>query len=418
MYSEARGFYYEADLKGVHDAQEEVRKAQLDKTIYDLEKQIKVLQDQMKKETDEIDKQIKALNEYAEAWGEVSSKLQNAIEDQRAAQILGKDWEQQILDQRLDTLQNFTDQYIALQQAQKDAYLAARQAEANAALSGGGSTVTKTVRPDNNNNNNNNNNNKTPIVTQPGGSQGATHWKIQPSPPTSYYGQNITSSLGQLSGFTDPQNASTAANNLPAKIATAAKNAASMSSDPSIKYLQGQARTNRLNQIYNEVLSEQKKKGYRAQSYFTGTDSAQQGEALVGEKGSEIVVGNDGIAKIVNEPTLMKMQGGEKVFNAEETEKILKKSVPLKSYNPKKFALLHSFANGTTSPMQTRIAAQAVGLANGLSTGMLNVQGAGGQTINQTFNVSLPNITDQSKASDLFREFEHMQMKATQFFNR
>jgi len=416
MYSESRGFYYEADLKGVHDAQEEVRKAQLDKTIFDLEKQIKVLQDQMKKETDEIDKQIKALNEYAEAWGEVSSKLQNAIEDQRAAQILGQDWEKQILDQRLDTLQNFTNQYVALQQAQKDAYLAARQAEANAALSGGGSTVTKTVRPDNTNDDNNKN--KTPIVTQPGGSQGATHWKIQPSPPTSYYGQNITSSLGQLSGFTDPQNASMAANSLPAKIATAAKNAASMSSDPSIKYLQGQARTNKLNQIYNEVLSEQKKKGYRAQSYFTGTDSAKSGEALVGEKGHEIVVGNDGIATIVNEPTLMKMQGGEKVFNADETDKILKKSVPLKKFNPKKFALLQSFANGTSSPMQTRIAAQAVGLANGLSTGMLNVQGAGGQTINQTFNVSLPNITDQSKASELFKEFEHMQMKATQFFNR
>lgn len=420
MYSEARGFYYEADLKGVHDAQEEVRKAQLDKTIFDLEKQIKVLQDQMKKETDEIDKQIKALNEYAEAWAEVSSKLQNAIEDQRAAQILGQDWEKQILDQRLDTLQNFTNQYVALQQAQKDAYLAARQAEANAALSGGGSTVASGVKGGGSGGGGGDDNgkNKTPIVTQPGGSQGATHWKIQPSPPTSYYGQNITSSLGQLSGFTDAQNASLAANGLPAKIAAAAKKAASMSSDTSIKYLQGQARTNRLNEIYNEVLSEQKKKGYRAQSYFTGTDSAKSGEALVGEKGHEIVVGNDGIATIVNEPTLMKMQGGEKIFNADETDKILKKSVPLKTFNPKKFALLQSFANGTSSPMQTRIAAQAVGLANGLSTGMLNVQGAGGQTINQTFNVSLPNITDQSKASELFKEFEHMQMKATQFFNR
>lgn len=403
MYSEARGFYYEADLKGVHDAQEEVRKAQLDKTIYDLEKQIKVLQEQMKKETDEIDKQIKALNEYAEAWGEVSSKLQNAIEDQRAAQILGQDWEKQILDQRLDTLQNFTDQYVALQQAQKDAYLAARQAEANAALSGGGSTVTKTVRTDNNNNNNGG---LTPnqvaaqknLEEQKKNNAGSTRYTI-----TGYGGS-----------YGSPSEAQAVINGL---AQTAYNNAYSAKSTQIGIYAPSDQREAAAKKAGNEAANAIRSK-YQVRALFGGTDSAKSGEALVGEKGHEIVVGNDGIATIVNEPTLMKMQGGEKVFNADETDKILKKSIPLKKFNPKKFALLQSFANGTSSPMQTRIAAQAVGLANGLSTGMLNVQGAGGQTINQTFNVSLPNITDQSKASELFKEFEHMQMKATQFFNR
>ena len=115
----------------------------------------------------------------------------------------------------------------------------------------------------------------------------------------------------------------------------------------------------------------------------------------------------------------MKMKGGEKIFNAEETEKILKsKYVPLKNLNPKKFAMLHSFANGTSSPLQNAIAAQAVGIASGLKSGLTPALSTGaGQTINQTFNVSLPNITDSSKANDLFREFEQLQRKATQFFN-
>ena len=114
----------------------------------------------------------------------------------------------------------------------------------------------------------------------------------------------------------------------------------------------------------------------------------------------------------------MNMKGGEKVFNAEETEKILKsKYVPLKKFNPKKFAMLHAFANGTSSPMQSMIAAQAVGIANGLNKGLIATSSMGGQTINQTFNVSLPNITDSSKATELFREFEQLQRKATQFFN-
>ena len=406
MYSEARGFYYEADLKGVHDAQEEVRKAQLDKTIFDLEKQIKVLQDQMKKETDEIDKQIKALNEYAEAWGEVSSKLQNAIEDQRAAQILGQDWEKQILDQRLDTLQNFTDQYVALQQAQKDAYLAARQAEANAALGGGGSTVTKGA--------------KTPQTTTtydpPKTDKEIAQQNLADQKKNNAGSQKYSFNGKTYSSITEAQAAQRAyvasfgdkaykdAYNKAMQSPIPDQNAKKKNAEQAGKVARAQAE------------AEARKLQIRA--LYTGTDSAKSGEALVGEKGHEIVVGNDGIATIVNEPTLMKMQGGEKVFNADETDKILKKSVPLKKFNPKKFALLQSFANGTSSPMQTRIAAQAVGLANGLSTGMLNVQGAGGQTINQTFNVSLPNITDQSKASELFKEFEHMQMKATQFFNR
>ena len=81
--------------------------------------------------------------------------------------------------------------------------------------------------------------------------------------------------------------------------------------------------------------------------------------------------------------------------------------------------MLHAFANGTSSPLQNAIAAQAVGIASGLKSGLTPALSSGaGQTINQTFNVSLPNITDASRGQDLFKEFESLQRRATQYFSR
>ena len=398
MYSESRGFYYEADLQGIADAQENVRKAQLDKTVSDLQRRITTLQDSMKRETDAIDEQIKSLNELSEAWGEVSSTLQQSIEDMRAEEILGKDWEQQIFAERQQILEDFTNQYVALQQAQKDAYLAARQAELDyqpnpAGNSGGNTSTTKPTQDE-------------PTTKSGGEYSNPTADKAKVGKGYSYNGKTYaTLTEAQAAKQADVNGAyQTAYDKEYAKwknkpIPESAKNAYADNAGKKAK-------------------DAANKKQIKA--LFQGADSAKAGDTLVGELGTEIVLDRDkGEATIVDSPTLMKMRGGEKIFNAEETEKILKsKYVPLKNLNPKKFAMLHSFANGTSSPLQNAIAAQAVGIASGLKSGLTPALSTGaGQTINQTFNVSLPNITDSSKASDLFREFEQLQRKATQFFN-
>lgn len=422
MYSESRGFYYEADLKGIQDAQENVRKAQLDKTVSDLQKKITTLQDAMKKETDVIDAQIKKLNEYAEQWGEVSSKLQNAIEDQRAAEILGSDWEKQILDMRIDTLKNFTDQYIALQQAQKDAYLEARRAEL-----GEGETPTSGA--------------KNTVTSNPNGNGGGGDGGTRYTSGFNTTGHSQQGTPIATTGHAINKTAKTKYNFNGKTYETSAE--ATQAKNDYVKSVGQQAYDNTYKSVYSSTkgpdsakyatakqkAEEARKKAEEnakkspistVKSYFEGSEFAKAGNALVGELGSEIVLDkNSGTASIVEEPTIMKMKGGEKVFNAEETEKILKsKYVPLKQFNPKKFAMLHAFANGTSSPMQSMIAAQAVGIANGINNGWIPATATGGTTVNQTFNVSLPNITDASKANDLFKEFEQLQRKATQFFNK
>ena len=401
MYSESRGFYYEADLRGIAEAEQNLRKAQLDKTVSELQKRITELQDQMKKETDEIDKQIKSLNDYAEKWSEVTEKLKEEIEDQRALEILGKDWLEEVLNESEDLLKQFTDEYIALQKAQKEAYLEARRAELENPPGGDGG-----------------NGGRNPSVPSPteddddrynlDEDKNLEQWEFNGKKYNSLTEaqaakQAYVNGKGQTAYEKAYEEAYNKWKNKPVPESVKNKEA-------------DRAATDAKNKAIQEANKLQIK---RIPAKFLGTDHAQPGETLVGELGSEIVLHKDGTASIVDSPTMMNMKGGEKVFNAEETEKILKsKYVPLKKFDPKKFAMLHSFASGTSSPMQSAIAAQAVGIANGLNKRMTFATGAGGQTINQTFNISLPNITDSSKASDLFREFESLQRKATQYFNK
>lgn len=399
MYSESRGFYYEADLQGIADAQENVRKAQLDKTVSDLQRKITTLQDAMKRETDAIDEQIKSLNELSEAWGEVSSTLQHSIEDMRAEEILGKDWEQQIFAERQQILEDFTNQYVALQQAQKDAYLAARQAELD-------------YQP-NPTGNSGGNPNPSPAPSQPDNKPKSGGEYSNPTADKAKVGKGYSYNGKTYASLTEAQAAKQADVNGAYQTAYD-KEYAKWKNKPIPESVKNTYADNAGKKAKEEANKKQIK------ALFQGADSAKAGDTLVGELGTEIVLDkNKGEATIVDSPTLMKMKGGEKVFNAEETEKILKsKYVPLKNLNPKKFAMLHAFANGTSSPLQNAIAAQAVGIASGLKSGLTPALSSGaGQTINQTFNVSLPNITDSSKASDLFREFEQLQRRATQFFN-
>ena len=428
MYSESRGFYYAADLKGISDAEENLRKARTNKQVAEYEKQIKSLQDAMESETKSIDDQIKKLNEYSEAWGKVASKLEEAQNELRATEILGPDWENNIMN-GLSLLETFTAQYIDAQQRQKQAYLDARIAEANNPVnaSGGGTvnsggTGSTGTGGTGGNGGGGGGGNTTPTT---GHSQGTMNnsgaaGQLASTRQTGGYSYNGktygTVTEAQAQKQADVNDAKAALNSAQNKL-TNAQNAANNATG--MYKSQAQASLKSAQDEYNQALSKFNSVSSRnIKALYTGTDSAKPGKTLVGEIAPEIVVHNNGTASIVDSPTLMDMKGGEKVFNGEETEKILKsKYVPMKQFNPKKFAMLHSFASGTSSPLQNAIAAQAVGIASGIKSGQIAVTPAGGQTINQTFNITMPNITDASKANDLFREFEQLSRRATQYFS-
>lgn len=62
-----------------------------------------------------------------------------------------------------------------------------------------------------------------------------------------------------------------------------------------------------------------------ASKYATGTENALSGIAEVAEYGPELIVGNDGIMTLALSRQQFLMQGGEKVYNAVESQKIMSK---------------------------------------------------------------------------------------------
>ena len=124
VYSEDKGMIYVADEQSIRDAQENVDNAGYDIKIAEIDKSISNLEEARDKETDAIDEMISNLEAYKDAWNDITSAYEEEQENLIAAQILGANWENEILNGkngRLDVLSTFKDEYINIQQAMADA---------------------------------------------------------------------------------------------------------------------------------------------------------------------------------------------------------------------------------------------------------------------------------------------------------
>ena len=133
-------FIYEADMEAVRDAEDDLADKEIRLNISCLETQVESLKAEMENATKSLDIQIEALESYKDKWNEISAIYAEQQDKLIAAEIMGSEWERDVLNGRLDTLRSFTEQYIALQQAQADAAAnAARiRADANAGNTAGG----------------------------------------------------------------------------------------------------------------------------------------------------------------------------------------------------------------------------------------------------------------------------------------
>ena len=91
LYRENYGLEYSSDTEEINKQQEEVNSLI-------------------------IDQQIEQLEEYKSMWEDMLDEWENNQDKLAAEQIIGADWEAQILEQRLDTLRDFRDEYIAIQE--------------------------------------------------------------------------------------------------------------------------------------------------------------------------------------------------------------------------------------------------------------------------------------------------------------
>ena len=125
--------FYEADRQAIRDAQDNLADQEFQLNLSRLESQMESLKEELEHATESIDQQIDALQSYRDKWNEISDEYEEQQNKLIAAEILGADWEKQVLDGRLNVLNTFKDQYIRIQQAMA----AAAQAAASEQLKAG-----------------------------------------------------------------------------------------------------------------------------------------------------------------------------------------------------------------------------------------------------------------------------------------
>lgn len=86
---------------------------------------------------DSYQEKVDYYNKLKDQWNEISSAYEKEQQRMYAAQILGANWEKDVLDGRLDVLSQFRDQYLEIQRQMTQAALDGARARNDAAASGG-----------------------------------------------------------------------------------------------------------------------------------------------------------------------------------------------------------------------------------------------------------------------------------------
>lgn len=266
---------YVADQQGIRDKKDELDDLEYQRKIKEIEKRISSLEKTMDSLTDGIDQQIEDLNNYKDQWEDVKNKFIEQQNELLAEQIVGKDWEIDIQNMRMEALVEFTNKYIAMQQAQADAAVAAANkiVEAQRSIAAMQNTTPTTIS----------------------------------TPSTS------NSSSGGSGGSN--KNTTFKSNNIKAEVRSVVSPGYKTSGEASSK----------ISSYNGNGVMKKNGKWYVYKKYASGTDNAEKGWHIVSEDniGDEIVIDNNGNAVIPHGEQLYNFQGGEQVIPANESKEII-----------------------------------------------------------------------------------------------
>lgn len=314
------------------------------------------------------EEKVEYFEKLKEEWSSITTAYEKSVEDQYVAMLLGQNWESDVLNGRLDVLGSFKESYISIQQAIADAAWASANAQIEAAkaaqAAANGSTGSAPVIGGGNN-------------TSPTTSESYEVLDEYGKTMVRYYGENAASRAEEYKNSLDDA-------------------------------------IHDLDKI-------------KIQTYATGTKNAKRGLNLVGEEGTETYIDNDGNVSLVTKPTLIPMEGGETVKNASETKELLNEDnlVPLADILSGKVPLTLKRNDGVllAKPQQTdfmnalmsnsAVIKPNINLPNYSQLSNVITKPQSIQQHNQ-FNVTLPNITDSSKAEKLFKELQQLPLDALQ----
>lgn len=431
VYTEGEGFIYKQDNEAIMEARKELKDVELENTISQLEKEKEALDadiENLEKYKDlwseipdlhqqavneklaidmfgaDYEKVIlqsreQAINEFAnkyisiqqqvddnnsliesyeekkeyydklrEQWNDLADVYEQSVEDQYASQILGADWESQILSGRIDTLNKFANDYISIQQAIADVSLRSAKIAWESA--------NEQIRA---------------AQEAAKGADGNTN-DVSSLGFEKELDKNVelTSKFNVTYGTTNPSEFEQKLNDV--------------KKYGSLVVVESKKNNNNTN-----ILDEYYEKLKRGSKYATGTKNAKEGLNLVGEDGIETYIDNDGNVSLVTEPTLIPMDGGETVIKASETEKILTGIDNLVPLNLDEMWNKIKISPQAMPKFNLNIPDYSKMLSNAKSQDV---------SITQHIELTLPNVTNTSGAENVIETIRKLPLDALQYVNR
>lgn len=332
VYKSDTGFVYESNAQDIKDAEEELENLRYEQQVSLLEKTVTALQEQMEgledqiesleaeldNLTEAIDKQIEEMQDYSDRLGEVANSWREAQEDMVAASIWGADWQNSILELNDQTLTDFTKSYIEKQQQQVEA--SAKAAEAI-----------------------------------------------------------IANYNAQIEALNDWKRAQATASETPLSSATATRTSTGNSKSVTKNVTKTDASSvggGTKRNIASKVNAQMGWSSSSKKKYGSGTDNAKPGYHEIAESGDEIVLDNYGNAYLAKGHQLHPFEGGEKVYDAVETQELLRgKYLPIDSIIPDYSSMMSKVLNGnisniaspTNAVVSSRNKSQAMKIDNSIS---------------------------------------------------
>ncbi len=379
LYTAGKGKIYVTDASAVRDAEDSARKAKLDmelakidEAIEKVEKQQDALKEAMDTEKEQLQAVIDRLEEYKKQWSSVASEYEDIQNDMLAKQVLGADYESKILDGRLDVLSSFRDEYLSIQKAITDAALESAKAQLEASQSVQNTSSSATPESD-------------PPKAPP---EPAKKWYI-------YEEYEIKNENGIKTGKTYSKEWA-------GPYATQSEAAKDLSRYAALA-------------PSHQVTLKNK--------YASGTRHARKGLNLVGEEGTETYIDNDGNVSLVTAPSLISMEGGETVKNAEETKALFDSTnlIPADT-------MASAGIKGKTIPFTMEELRHRIQNALPAFSGMVqpdiqlpvcNFTSVQNTTpVVQNITLTLPNVTNTSGYERIKNELKQMQIDAYQAAHR
>lgn len=418
IYSEDKGMHYVADEKSIRDAQQDVDSVRYDIQISEIEKSISKLEEARDNQTGAIDEMISKLEEYKDAWNDITSAYEDAQEDLIASQILGSNWETDILNGRLDVLDAFKNQYIAIQQAMADAAWQSANEQIKAAKEaekGSSGSVAHAPKIESD---------TSSISKVTGG--GYDYGSLALSNSLDKHIYNNKAFRAYKSGTTgishDEKNALVSEYGQ-TEITVLPNGNAIITDRPTLMDLPKDT------VIYNEEETNKiidNKVNVSGKAYADGTRHAEKGLAVVGEEKPEVVITNNKKVLLAEHPTLLNMEGGETVFDGDETEKLLK-ARGLRRLTSDESPLLKALTQYSPSEIQQRLSSNMINPVKSISSSAIqnasqavNVNNNASYTMGDV-HVHCPGITKDEVAKQIGTEmtniFSGLSLKAYQRAN-